>query len=243
MKLMRAFLFLNSIVLISLQFGCAARLDDVDDRLSDLQKRTALLEQKSGMPIGSDRDLLDAQRLADMRTQVAALRNELTVLTGKVDALEFENKNLNAQVRDLGMKAETTQRELNQAVKNQSATAGGGVPAEGELSDVERQYNEALKLYQDGDFDKAEAAFTAFLSKHPKHSLSDNALFWLGEGYMARKMYKSAAAKFQDLIDNHPKSDMRCEAMTNQVKCLAELGMEKEAAAYSKVRDAQCRKN
>lgn len=238
---MRAFLFLASLGLVSLQSGCAARLDDVDDRLSDLQKRTALLEQKSGMPIGSDRDLLDAQRLADMRTQVAALRNELTVLTGKVDALEFENKNLTAQLRDLGMRTETTQRELNQAMKNQAAA--GEVGAGVDLPEVEKQYNEALKLYQDGDFDKAEAAFSAFLSKHPKHSMSDNALFWLGEGYMARKMYKSAAAKFQDLIDNHPKSDMRCEAMTNQVKCLAELGMEKEAAAYSKVRDAQCRKN
>jgi len=238
---MRAFLFLASSVLVSMTMGCAARLDEVDDRLSDLQKRTALLEQKSGMPIGSDRELLDAQRLADMRTQVAAIRNDLTVLTGKVESLEFENKNLSAQIRDLSLKTEVTQRELNQALKQGSAAAAAGEPAL-ETSEADAQYNEALRLYQEGDFDKAEAAFNAFLSKHPKHSLSDNALFWLGEGYMARKMYKSAGAKFQDLIDNHPKSDMRCEAMTNQVKCLAELGMEKEAAAYSKVRDAQCQK-
>ena len=238
---MRAFLFLASLALVTVNFGCAARLDEVDDRVADLQKRTALLEQKSGMPIGSDRELLDAQRLADMRTQVAAIRNELTVLSGKVESLEFENKNLSSQVREFGLKSEATQRELNQALKNQ-APAATAAPAI-ETSESEAQYNEALKYYQDGDFDKAETQFTAFLAKYPKHSLSDNALFWLGEGYMARKMYKSAAAKFQDLIDNHPKSDMRCEAMSNQVKCLSELGMEKEAAAYSKVRDSQCQKN
>lgn len=224
-----SFLFLG---LISV--GCAARLDDVDDKIGDLQQRVARVEQKSGMPIGSDRELLDGQRLADMRTQVAAIRNEVTVLSGKVEALEFENKNLNEQVRGLQSRVEAKERELRQ-MKQTAAPS----PAE-ELKGPEAEYNDALKHYQDGDFEKAEKGFSSFVAKYPRNDLADNALFWLGEGYMARKMQRNAITKFQDLIEKYPKSDMRCEAMKNQITCLKELGMEKEAAAFVKVRGAEC---
>lgn len=228
---MRVFYFLAApLVLGILTTSCASRLDDVDDKVSDLQKRTALLEQKSGMPIGSDRELLDGQKLADVRTQVMALRNEVTVLTGKVESAEFESRNLASQVKDLQGRLDAKDREMKTQVQA-SAGAETGMDAE---------YNAALKAYQDGDFEKAEGLFQAFLSRYPKSSLADNALFWLGEGAMAKKMCKTAVTRFQDLIDRFPKSDMKCEAMKNQISCLKELGMEKEAAAFSKIRGAEC---
>src|SRR4051812_1006950 len=107
---MRAFLFSSQSVVIkvittlgvlSILSGCAARLDEYDERLESLQKRTATLEAKGGMPVGSDRELLEGQKIADVRSQVAAMRNELTVMSGKVEALEHDNKNLNQRVDSL----------------------------------------------------------------------------------------------------------------------------------------------
>lgn len=232
---MRAFYFLSVLFLLVANSACATRLDDADDKISDLQKRTALLEQKSGMPIGSDRELLDGQRLADMRTQVAALRNEMTVMTGKIESLEFENKNLSGQVKELQSRVDAQAREAKNQAKQ--PTAAGD---DDELKGAAAEYNQALRTYQDGDFEKAEKLFAAFVAKHPRNDLADNALFWLGEGYMAKKMPKNAITKFQDLIERFPKSDMRCEAMKNQISCLKQLGMEKEAAAFLKVRNSEC---
>ena len=225
---MRVFYFLSIFSLV----GCAARLDDVDDRLSDIQKRTSLLEQKSGMPVGSDRELLDNQRLADTRTQVAALRNEVTVLAGRLESLEYENKNLTALVKEMSSKQASQERESKKV-------AAAAEPIE---TGPEADYHAAMKAFQDGEFDKAEGLFAGYLKKNPKGDLADNSLFWIGECYKERKMCKNAITKYQDLIERFPKSDMRCEAMRNQIACLKDLGMEKEAAAFSKVRIAECPK-
>lgn len=232
---MRVFYFLNLCVLgLSLQ-ACATRLDDADDRIADLQKRMALVEQKSGMPIGSDRELLDGQRLADTRTQIAAIQNEVTVLSGKVESVEYETKNLTAMVRELQGKWEAKEREAKRAAQESASPS-----FEEELSAAEVEYNKALKAYQDGEFDSAEKLFSAFVQKYPKHDLADNSLFWIGDGYMSQKMYKNAVGKFQALIERYPKSDMRCEALRNQITCLKALSMDKEAAAFAKVRAAEC---
>jgi len=234
---MRVFYFLSIGLLLAFTSACATRLDDADEKITDLQKRTAFLEQKGGVPIGSDRDLLDGQRVSDMRTQVAALRNELTVLTGKVESLEYENKNMNGLIRELQEKVDAANREAKNQARQVSQTPAA---AEDALAGAPGDYNQALRVYQDGDFEKAEKLFNTFVAKYPRHDLTDNALFWLGEGYMAKKMPKSAITKFQDLIEKFPKSDMRCEAMKNQISCLKQLGMEKEAAAFVKVRSSEC---
>jgi TolA-binding protein len=230
---MRAFFYL---ILGSLAFSslsCATRLDDVDESISDLQKRTALLEQKSGMPIGSDRELLDGQRLADVRTQVAALRNEITVMSGRVETLEFERKQLAEGLA--AAEARVSALERAQRQPQQDLGDGGGV-----APGSEGLYKEALRAFQDGDFQRAETLFQDFAKRYPKDSLADNALFWLGESFMARKMYKNAVTHLQDLIERYPRSDMKCAAMKNQITCLKELGMEKEATAFQKVRNAEC---
>ncbi len=235
---MRA-LFVFILLSVTLSFwGCAARLDDIDDKVTDLQKRAALLEQKSGMPIGSDRELLEGQRLADMRTQVAAIRNEITVFSGRLESIEFENKSLGSQVKELSSQLASAEREIK-ALKGGAAPAAAASTDE-ELKGPEADYNNALKAHQDGEFEKAEKLFSTFVYKYPRNDLTDNALFWMGEGFMARKMYKNAITKFQDLMDRFPKSDMKCEAMANQISCLKQLGMEKEAAAFTKVRSAEC---
>lgn len=214
--------------------GCAQRLDEFDERIEDVRARMALLESKNGMPIGSDRELLESQKLADVRSQVATMRNDITVLNGRVESLEFENKNLVSRMNELQEEAAKHSKDAAQLHET--------VVSASQSSDVEGDYNLALRAHQDGNFEKAEKLFDSFLIKYPKHSLSDRALFWMGEGYMARKQYKKAISKFQDLIDSFSKSSKRCEARDRQIAAFTQLGMTKEAGDFSEARSAECPK-
>jgi len=205
--------------------SCAQRVDEIEMRLSDLDERARILESKSGLPVGSDRELLESRRLADVRTQLAALRNEITVLQGKVESLEFENTALKENVRRL-----------------QARSTTAPVPAEATVGDPElAQYREGLRLHQNGEFRESRAAFQEFLKANAQSSYADNALYWVGEGLMAEREYKRALVAFQDLIEKYKDSDKKCDAMARQVEAFRALGMEKEAQSYANVRTAECR--
>jgi tol-pal system protein YbgF len=186
---------------------------------------------------GSDRELLDGQRIADVRSQIAALRNDVTVLRGKMEAVEFENKNINQRMDQMALELEKKGHDKPAEAKPAQKT--DDTPRA--LSEDE-EYDAALRAHQEGDFDKSEKLFETFAKKHPKNNLAASALFWMGEGFMAKKAYRKAIVKFQDLIEKHPKSDKRCEAMNRQIVALKELKMDKEANAFVQLRASECPK-
>lgn len=231
---MRALFFPPLILISSLHFiACSQRLDEMDDKISDLQNRARVLEAKTGAPVGTDRELLEGQKLADVRSQLSSLRNEMTVLAGKIEALEYESKRLSNRTEsisdDLNSQIRNLQKKANIEASPVSSNAEDGV------------FEAALKAHQDGKYEEAEKGFDEFLKKNPKHSLAPRAIFWIADGYMNQKMYKKAIAKFQDLIDRFPKSDKRCEAMTKQIQAFKELKMDKEAKVFTQVKDAECK--
>lgn len=235
---MRVFNFFSGLFLTLTLAGCAQRLDDVEERMEAMQKRIAQIESKAGLPIGSDKELLDSQRLADTRSQVGALRNEVTVLSGRVEAAEFEMKGLNQRVNAL-----QTQLE-RKSIEAESTPAPAPVAQDGPTktaSEEELLYTSALKAHQEGDFEGAQKMFENFLSKFRSSSYRDNALFWLGEGFMAREMYRRAITRYQDLIENYPKSDKKCDALSRQIIALKELKMDKEAKAFEDFRKKECK--
>ncbi len=242
---MRIF-FAPLIILLGFTFafnGCAARLDEMDAQMKVLQKRTAALETKGGMPIASDKELLDNQRLADVRSQVAAMRNEITVLSGKVEAMEYENKNLVAKLDDALKDVDAKLSEIEKLKQDMGqrsqapAVSGGG---SGDSGEPEAQYNAALRLHQDGKFEESNKLFDSFVKSNPRHSYADNALYWIGDALIQEKQFRKAITRFQDLIEKYPKSDKRCDALGKQIVALKELKMTKEAAAFTQVRNAEC---
>ncbi len=236
---MRALFFIPLVSIFGL--GCAQRLDEVDEKINDLQHRASILEAKTGAPIGNDRELLEGQKLADVRSQLSSLRNEMTVMAGKVEALEYEAKRLSARTEAIAQDTEQKLRDL----KKQSAGAQGlessSAASAFSGSASESDFEKAMKAHQDGNYIEAEKGFEDFLKKNPKHAWASRAVFWIGDGYMAQKMYKKAIAKFQDLVDRYPKSDKRCDAMAKQVQAFKELKMDKEAKVFTQVRDGECK--
>ena len=65
-------------------------------------------------------------------------------------------------------------------------------------------YNNALSSYKNADYDKAVSEFNSFADKFPDHELADNALYWAGECYYARKNYSAAIISFKKVVTRYP---------------------------------------
>ena len=57
-------------------------------------------------------------------------------------------------------------------------------------------YDRGYTLYHQGHFVDAETSFQRFLQGNPDSELADNAQYWLGESYYARRDYQNAMTAF-----------------------------------------------
>lgn len=80
--------------------------------------------------------------------------------------------------------------------KAKDAVAGAASPT--------RAYKTAYEAMRAGQIDAALAQFRAFGQQYPKHDLSDNAQYWVGECFYARKDFGEALRQFRRVIDEHP---------------------------------------
>lgn len=105
-------------------------------------------------------------------------------------------------------------------------TAREGAPAPGA---IERQYKTALDEYKRGDLDSAARHFQDFVVQHPRTSLTDDALYFLGDIYYQREQYQVAAIQFERLLGYFPSSPHRQEAQWSLARCYFKLGEFKDA--------------
>ncbi len=229
---MRAFLFyLTGFLSLTIVSGCAQRLDEFELRMKDVDERMKLIESRSGGPVGSDRELLEGRKIADVRTQMAAMKNEVTVMSGKMEAMEFEMKTLKDQM-------EALRRELDRRPQASTEPAPQPLATDGK----EAKYREALSAHQGGDYTKARRLFEEFVRENPKSQLADNAVYWMGESYMIEREYKKAMIRFDDLIVKFPNSDKKCDARDRQIEALKALGLEDQVKTFTDLRNAECKK-
>jgi tol-pal system protein YbgF len=101
----------------------------------------------------------------------------------------------------------------------------------------EEQYDQAMSLLlNDQNFTGAESALKAFIKSHPKHELSGNAHYWVGETYYVRKDYKRAAFTFADGYQRFPKSNKAPDNLLKLGMALGQLGQAKQACtAFSRL--------
>ncbi len=60
------------------------------------------------------------------------------------------------------------------------------------------QYDFAVRLLFEQEYDQAEAVLRAFLGAHPNDALASNAQYWLGETYYVRQDFATAAKVFTE---------------------------------------------
>ncbi|RMF85282.1 MAG: tol-pal system protein YbgF, partial [Nitrospirae bacterium] len=98
-------------------------------------------------------------------------------------------------------------------------------------------YEAALKEIRSGDRRKGVAAMEAFAKAHPHTALTDNAFFWIGQGYYALGDYRNAILNFDNLLIRFPDSDKAPGALLKEG--LSFLALAKEGKGGATFDDAR----
>lgn len=91
-----------------------------------------------------------------------------------------------------------------------SARPGGAAASQpaAAVSGEQADYNAALKLLRERQYDDALRGFNRLLSDYPGGQYTGNSLYWLGELYLVKDQSERARAQFVQVIDlysDHPK--------------------------------------
>jgi branched-chain amino acid transport system substrate-binding protein len=88
---------------------------------------------------------------------------------------------------------------------------------------IERQFRSAFEEYKDGDLERAARHFQDFIVQHPRTSITDDALYFLGDIYFQRREYSVAALQFERLLGYFPSSPHYPEAQWSLANCYYQM--------------------
>lgn len=95
----------------------------------------------------------------------------------------------------------------------------------------QEQYDNAVSLLRQSDYDGAEKALKSFLGAHPQDPLAGNAQYWLGETYYVRGDHQQAAVAFLQGYQKYPKSSKAADSLLKLGLSMSALGKKQEACA------------
>jgi len=221
------------------------RLDDLDSRISQLvgqieetNHRITMMEQKFER-FSSDLDvrLSGAGGAAAEAPASVASRPQPAPPAGAGDP--SQNATVSGTLGNLSARDPQTRGTDAQAAaaaaaaRNAGQTSTGPSPAlqgaalpDGTPDD---QYKYAFGLLGRADYAGAERALSAFVEKHPTHSLAGNAQYWLGETYYVRNDFNAAARAFAVGYQKYPKSAKAPDNLLKLGLSLGNLNKPKEA--------------
>jgi tol-pal system protein YbgF len=106
-----------------------------------------------------------------------------------------------------------------------TAREGDGPEAAGpgEPDIVEAEFDAAMAGLKTGSFSNAVQKLESFASAHPRHALSDNALYYSGIGLLAMDDAAGAARAFERVVSGYPAGDARIDAMLKLAECRVRL--------------------
>ena len=185
-------------------------------------------------------------QVAGMNANMANLQQEVRLLNGRVEELEYLINRKLAGTESSGKKnterldevslslAKVDQRliQLEQYLNVEgksgqpAATPGakGDAKAPGTTADSEKAiYETARQSYDNGELDKARQHFQKLIQKYPKSENADNAQFWIGESYYREKWYERAILEYQTVLEKYPKGNKVPAAMLKQGLALLQI--------------------
>jgi len=227
----------------------ADRMVEIELQLSELGKQMRRVQEASEQAVHGD--ATTEQQLTRLEARATALEGAVQEVSARLEQARTEQRQaldqrLAALERQLaGAKAAPTPKKAAPAPKpaaKKPATSeakpapkpAAAAPAAG----IKADYDAALKEIRGGDRKAGIAAMEALVKDHPHSDLTDNAYYWIGEGYYAEGEFESAILKFDDLLIRFPASDKVAGALLKtgmSFAALADKGDRKENLADAKL--------
>lgn len=107
---------------------------------------------------------------------------------------------------------------------------GPSVAATGS-GDPRIDYDEAYASFSAKRYSDAEMGFRSFLQSHPRDRLVPDAMYWLGESYLASNRPREAAEQFLNVTSDHSASAIAPNAMLKLGVSLNAIGAQDRACA------------
>ena len=200
-----------------------ARLADLDDKLLVYEKkdaRNAAVDRKDALKTvhlrpQDERESAKAPvapqeiSMAAMDDASSADRPVLRLMEGESGSVRLDSVTTSARTASAGGPVLSLPMEGGD---NLGVVKDGGV---GELSaeDPMGLFHSAYRSYNNSDYAAALAGFPAFLQKESSHPYADDALFWIGECYLAEGRMMKAVGEFERLLRRYPNSEKGASAL------------------------------
>ncbi len=139
-------------------------------------------------------------------------------LEERMKGIEEHLKGLEGKIGQLASKLSEFERLVRAREREASVEGKEGSTRVGDL------YKDAYETLQKGNYEGARRKFETFLKQFPNTELSDNAQFWIGETYYARKDYEKAILEYEKAIAKYPEGDKVPSALFKQGLAFLELG-------------------
>jgi tol-pal system protein YbgF len=205
---------------------------DVKKAQADLLLRLETLQTEVrtlGTGIEEYKELLKkTPKEMDRLKENIALRTK--ALEDKEKVLDDRDRNLEERMKGVEERLKGVEGKIGQLAAKQSEIENSlraketSVEGKGVSTRAGDLYKDAYEAYQKGDYEGARRKFEAFLKQYPNTELSDNAQFWIGETYYAKKDYEKAILEYEKAIAKYPEGDKIPAALLKQAFAFLELG-------------------
>jgi tol-pal system protein YbgF len=177
---------------------------DVNERLNIVNGRLDRLDQNARG------QLTLANEIEQLRSEMAKLRGQLEVQANELSELQRKNRDQVAQLNE-------RLRRFDPVLATIDGKAVQVDPAE------KRNYDNAISLFQAGDFKSAQIALTAFSVQYPQSAYRANAEYWGATSLFAQRDWRSAATALQSFVARFADSPKVAEALLSLGSAQLEL--------------------
>ncbi|MCX8164106.1 MAG: tetratricopeptide repeat protein [Aquificaceae bacterium] len=167
----------------------------------EFEKRNAALESRIAKLEEGQRLLEDKNTKTEGR--VDTLSESLTGIRLELERLKVKGAN----PQEVVAKPTEPKRETPPQPKQQEAPKSE-VATQNPTEDYQREYDEALKLYNLRQLHQARDRFIEFIKKNPRTPLTDNAYLWLGVVYRDLGETNKAEAVWLTLVERCQRKEM-----------------------------------
>lgn len=173
--------------------------------------------------------------IAELRSEVAYLNNEILVLKGNKGASASAVQDLNSQ-SDNSTSTQGSGPLNNIIVLDENSNQGNAdspqiVVIEDSGAAKNSLYSYAIELNRQRKYVEARAKFHEFIDRYPNDQLAGNAQYWIGETYYSVDDMKNAMQSFEDVLTKFPKSHKIPDAMLKIGYVQEKQGKKQEAIA------------
>jgi tol-pal system protein YbgF len=158
---------------------------------------------------------LTSEHLAEVNKSVSSVAKALRAVGEAIETREAEQDHrLDEMAGALhGVAAQAGKVKEGKPAKNGKPAEAGPAKSPGHSAAVapqvdgeDKNYEQSLQAFKNGDYDGARKGFSDFLQRHPNSKLAGNAQYWLGECYYGAKDYGQAIEAFDRVRRSYPDS-------------------------------------